>query len=280
MYSKPKTKSYSVTKMDINTLPFYEISESVKDAGVSKTAVIDSWAETYGIKFHNWVYPQILAHVGKWTPVRTDLGPFDPVETLKQACQNNPQNTGIYLFTQSNSRYLQKQACLEGAPYCGLVPLVLAAFKKYQDISYNSWSREGLKYIVNPGLYEAMTEEVPEYTLEELLEFRSTGLTTKSGARAGTVRSAQTTYGLNGLPYHLHRDDDLIKGPGQLSQISRMIICQTWCAHPSWRNKYMILNHQDWDSIPDPLVLEDPVKETFENTTKPSKNSFPDLPWL
>jgi hypothetical protein len=174
---------------------------------------------------------------------------------LKDNCKKDPFNMGLYYFCMHNTRHLAKQYTSDNAPYCALVPLILAAHKKMNGIAYSDWDATELNYVVNPALYVAMTTIVPEYTREELLEFRTTGLTVKSGDKAGVVKSPVTTYSLNGLPWTVGER----VGPGQLPQLVRMMVCQTWCAHPSNRNKYMILDPADWDGMPEPLITADPL---------------------
>ena len=279
-----KPKTYSATKLDIKNLPFAELAETCQADYENAQTYVDAWAEQY-TKYKTWIYPQVLAHLGRWTPVRNEQGQFCGKRTVSHNCGSSLYERGIYFFAMSSSRYVTKQTSKEGIEYCGLVPIILSAFKKFQDIPYSAWSRETLKHIVDARLCATMLTEVPDYPRNLLVEWRQQGLTVKTGPKAGTVKSATSTFGLYGLPQTATFENQFgetvtVEGPGVLNKLSAMILCQTWCAHPQWRNKYMILSHSDWDSIPDPLIEEDPVNQTFENTTKPSKNRFPDLPWL
>lgn len=270
-FSKPQ-------KQTLDSLPFANLAEEVQPVWQDEKArqlVIDSWSETYGIKHKAWVYPQILARVKDWSVVRNETGLISAKNLLKTSVKHNPEHQGIYCFLMSNHRYLTKQASVEGLPYCAFVPLILAAFKKYAAIPYSQWDRNEVSMVINPSLYEAATLKPPHFSREELLELRAEGLRVKTGPKANTQRSPITTYGLHGLPWELA---DGRAGMGQLPQLTRMMLCQTWCAHPSLRNEYMILDPDNWDELPDPLVSEHwevPHAKTYEKPDLPVMK----LPW-
>jgi hypothetical protein len=152
------------------------------------------------------------------------------------------RDMGIYRFIMMDGRssYLEKMGNGDAKKYCTLVPLILYAHKLYNNVDYSRWERETLNYVVNESLCEAMLTETPQLTTERLLELRDIGLIS-----AGKSRSAVTTYSL----YHL--------GGTELSECNtlvKLMLCQTWAAHPSNRTKYMILDPMNWDKMPTPLV--------------------------
>lgn len=279
-----KPRAYSATKLDISQLPFDLLAETCQNDYSNAQAHVDSWAEQYA-KHKTWVYPQMLALIGRWTPVRNESGEFCGKLTVSHNCRT-PHNRGIYFFAMSSSRYVLKQTSKEGVEYCALVPIILSAFKKFQDIPYSAWSRDTLRHVVDARLCATMLATVPDYPRELLLQWRTEGLTVKTGPRSGTVKSATSTFGLYGLPksvsFTTKTAGELVtvEGPGVLSKLSAMILCQTWCAHPQWRHKYMILSHHDWDYMPDPLILEDPLNAPLNSPEVKPKDSYPDLPWL
>lgn len=110
-----------------------------------------------------------------------------------------------------------------------------------------------------------MGATVPEYSKEELIEFRNQGLTTQSGKDAGIQKSAISTYGIYGLSKQL---EDGRTGLGSLPQLTRIMLLQTWCAHPSVRSKYSILDPNDWDNMPDPLIEEDVLEPVSKSKLK------------
>jgi hypothetical protein len=144
--------------------------------------------------------------------------------------------------------------------YCTLVPLILYAHKLYNNVDYSRWERETLNYVVNDSLCEAMLTETPQLTTERLLELRDIGLIS-----AGKSRSAVTTYSL----YHL--------GGTELSECNtlvKLMLCQTWAAHPSNRTKYMILDPMNWDKMPTPLIDVN-IFKTPQPQVAPSRSAEP-----
>lgn len=142
----------------------------------------------------------------------------------------------------------------------------MSAFKTMQNIKYSEWNE--VQYVMNPSLLEAVSIEIPDYTKDELLAFRTVGLTVQTGRAAGATKPAHTTYGIYGVD---KETEDGRCGLGSVPQLSRMILLQTWCAHPSNRSPYSILDIKDWDNMPEPLIAED-VLETG------SKLKF-EMPW-
>lgn len=253
-----KPKQYTTTKLDIKSLPFEQLGQDCSADPTNAVALVENFMSAYNVKHSSWIYPQVLAHLGRWVPVRAlNSEFFCGRETARYSCRGNNFNAGVYFFCMTSSRGVLKQASAEGRDYCALVPLILSAFKKYQDIPYSKWSRESLKYIVDERLCSSMLAEVLDYTADEIMTFRETGLQVKTGVKAGTIKSASQTYGLNALPKVISRSGVEYTGPGTLNQLSRMIICQTWCAHPKYRSKYMILSHKNWDELPAALIIDD-----------------------
>lgn len=152
------------------------------------------------------------------------------------------RDMGIYRFIMMDGRsdYLEKMGTGEAKKYCTLVPLILYAHKLYNNIEYSQWERETLHYVVNEALCEAMLTETPQLTPERLLELRNIGL-----MQAGKPRSPSSTYSL----YRLG-DTEL----SECSTLVKIMLCQTWAAHPSNRTKYMVLDPMNWDKMPVPLV--------------------------
>lgn len=156
--------------------------------------------------------------------------------------KNSPRDLGIYRFLMMDGRseYLDKMGTGEAKKYCTLVPLILYAHKLYNNVDYSRWERETLHYVVNESLCEAMLTETPQLTPERLLELRNIGL-----VQAGKPRSPSSTYSL----YRLG-DTEL----AACSTLVKIMLCQTWAAHPSNRTKYMVLDPLNWDTLPTPLI--------------------------
>lgn len=249
MFNKPRSRNFSGGgNNSIDSLPFEELAETCNFKNYEQ--IVEEWSNRYALKLKTWVYPQALARVGKWTLSRNESGLFSGKELIVKNCKTDEVNKGLYWFLMCDSRQLNKQ--YQQTEYCSMVPLILSAFKKFHNIEYSQWDREELHYVVSPKLLEAMTTVPPDYSVEELLQFRVKGLTMGTGSRnPGHQKSPVTTYNLHHLPKQL---EDGRVGPGHLPPLTRMMLCQTWCAHPSNRSKYMITNPLDWDNMPAPLV--------------------------
>lgn len=170
-------------------------------------------------------------------------GTISGIQYLKDNLDpKSPRDMGIYRFVMMDARssYLDKMGNGEAKKYCTLVPLILYAHKLYNGVDYSRWERETLHYVVNESLCEAMLTETPQLSVERLLELRNIGL-----MQAGKPRSPSSTYSL----YRLG-DTEL----GECPTLVKIMLCQTWAAHPSNRTKYMILDPMAWDKMPTPLV--------------------------
>jgi hypothetical protein len=190
-------------------------------------------------------------------------GTISGIQYLKDNLDpKSERDMGIYRFIMMDGRsdYLEKMGTGEAKKYCTLVPLILYAHKLYNNVDYSRWERESLHYVVNEALCEAMLTETPELTTERLLELRNIGL-----MQAGKPRSPTSTYSL----YRLG-DTEL----AECSTLVKIMLCQTWAAHPSNRTKYMILDPMNWDKMPTPLV-DTNIFKTPQPQVAPSRSAEP-----
>jgi hypothetical protein len=260
MWDSFKPKSTTRYVNDVKSLPFDDLEEATtKDYGPQ----VEDFVQKYGLKQKSWVYPQVLAEVASWSYSRRG-DKIDTKEFLAKNCKQSARNKGIYWFLMWDRRALDKQYV--HTEFCALTPLILAAFKKMHGIKYSEWMDPHL--VINPQLYGAITVDYPEYTTSELLEFRHQGLSVQTGKRAGVIKSAPVTYNLYGYPNEL---EDGRPHLGVLPQLTRMMLCQTWCAHPKHRSKYSILDPKSWDTVPPALIDESPI------STPPLEQQ--DTPW-
>ena len=195
-------------------------------------------------------------------------GTISGLEYLKQNLNpKDPKVMGMYRFLMLDSRsdYLEKMGAGENKKYCTLVPLILYAHKLYNEVPYSQWERETLEYVVNDALCEAMLTETPEIEPERLLELREIGL-----MQAGTRRNPQTTYSL----YRLGNTE-----LGNFNSLVKIMLCQTWAAHPTNRTKYMILDPLNWDHMPPPL-LDGDIFKAATATAVTARPHTAGSPWL
>lgn len=261
MFKSYQRKDFTKVVNSLESLPFHDLSDCIPDDYGSR---VEDFYKAHALASKPWFYPQAIARVAKWTLSRSG-DKFDG----KALVVNNVKtdwDKGLYWVLMCDKRALAKQ--YQSTQYCSLTPLIMSAFKTMQGINYKDWTN--VHYIINPNLLDACNSIIPVYTTEELLEFRSNGLMTQTGKDAGVVKNAVTTYGIYGLTKEL---EDGRCGLGSLPQLTRMMLLQTWCAHPSIRSKYSILDPNDWDNLPEPLVVED----ALEPPTKSRLNI--QMPW-
>lgn len=235
-------------------------------------AISEIFVPRYSVdKMWTWMMPQVIAHIATLAPrIKVDAtgkieGQVDGVEYIKQYFFNgNPWMEGLYRFLMIDTRgsYVQQQYKGDARNYCALVPLILYAHKLHNDLPYAAWGRKNLHYVVNDALAQAMTCEVPKLSSERVLQIRNQGLLVKTGAKAGETRKPTTTYKLYSI-----QETEL----GHLPELAQTMIAQIWCAHPENRTKYMVLDPEDWDRIPPPLINTDIFKPEPDQPLKPSK---------
>jgi hypothetical protein len=106
-----------------------------------------------------------------------------------------------------------------------------------------------------------------------LLEIRTQGLTQRSGIKAGQMKPAESTWSLAGIA-----DTEL----GHLPKLTQTILTQIWLAHPVHRSNLMILDPQNWDHMPEPLIaptiFKQPIKESEAINAKETAKTL--LPWM
>lgn len=243
----------------------------------------EDFSKRYTLVSHSsWLPPQIVAHFGNWRSVKDPLdesgATFSPRLTLARnlGSEATDWEKGLYYFTMYAKRgdLIEKQYQEPANNYCALVPLILSGFKKHQNINYSQWSRDMLEHIVEPQLYEAMVCEVPDLSSQELLGIRDKGMEIRTGKNAGGHRSPVSTYKLYGVAG---------TAVGELPWLAQVMMTQIWCAHPSNRNKYMVLDPKNWDGMPEPLVSVDVFKAPAKSVFQPkAHDAFSDdlPPWL
>jgi len=225
-----------------------------------------------------WLWPQILAHYGSWQVQYQDNTP-DLLETLKHNIQQ-PWDLGLWTLVTKVPRSLlvRSQTQPDSVNFSTLVPVILAALKRDQNISYRLWPRGDLHRVMPRGLWECLEwadsepgEACRGLGSEELIKIRTEALVTKSGKTAGKPKNPLSTWTLTGL-----QGTPLWGTPRLVSTM----LCQVWVAHPQLRTGYMILDPWDLDRIPPSLWGENlfSPNENFENE-KPQTNTELKLPW-
>lgn len=227
---------------------------------------VESWAKSNYILAKPWALEQMLAHISRWPLVYKD-NKIDGAATVMNAVRSSEMNRGIWLLATTRNRgTIVKAQSSVGLPYSALVPLILAAFKKYKSIEYTQWTNT--KYCFDPKLQEAINTELELWEACQnlgstaLQEVLNCGLVYKSGEKAGELRNPMTTYKIYG-------DSGTIVD--ELSDLAKVMLLQFWIAHPQNRNKYMILDPHNWDLMPESRIAGDfglgsknKIKENYE----------------
>lgn len=237
--------------------------------GSELTALVEKFATDYQLKKNaEWFLSQMLAKIGTLELRKNDSGKYSAKHLFLDHFKSNDTMMGMWLLSRhpTRSTFLDKQTDIKHRNYCSLVPLIMSAFKRFQNVPYMDWDPSEIHGITEKGLAEVMTlTTLPEVSVDEVLAIRDESLKVKTGNDAGSLRSALTTYSL-----YTPAGTALSGTPLLL----RIMMCQTWCAHPHNRTKYMILNPLDWDDMPDPLITMDPIA-----SGKASKYTDANLPW-
>jgi len=189
--------------------------------------------------YSSWLLPQLVAHFGTWKLQQCGK------TTVKYNCVGKHNIVLYRLAMLRRSQLIKNQT--QTPEYAQLTPLILLGLKRHQGFSYEQFRDfSGLNYLLEPQLYEALVlEEMPQLTNTRLLEIRQQGLTYMTGKNAGQTRQAESTWKLYGI-----QGTEI----GRLPTLTQTILAQIWLAHPKHRRNTMILNLNDWDSQPEPLI--------------------------
>jgi hypothetical protein len=273
-------KKQSITELDHKSI------ESMTEVELT------AYATKYLSVHHKWLLPQLVAAFGSWQLVKNQ-GVIDVLATLKLACEHNSENTAYWRLSRViRSSLIPSQ--VKSPEYSTLVPLILAGFKRMQGIKYELWrGLEHLEYVLEPRLLEAVNIDASalgnggnfsdggnggnfsDLGSARLLEIRTQGLTQKSGVKAGQMKNPETTWSLTGI-----QDTEI----AHLPKLTQTLLTQIWVAHPVHRNNLMILDPNNWDLMPEPLLPTNVFKTTepkemVNQINKTLINNIPNLPW-
>lgn len=262
-----------ITKQDIYELDLKAIN-SMTDTE------LEEFCETNKLShFHGWLLPQMVAHFGSWTLVSTAEGQIDVLATLKQNIGNDPKLQAIWKLSRVK-RSLLIPIMSKAPEYGTLTPLVLMGLKRMQNIPYQSWrGLPNLEYVLESRLLEATDLNAEELQIccslgsDRLLELREQGLMQRTGAKAGQLKKPESTWSLTGMA-----GTEI----AHLPKLTQTMLTQIWLAHPSLRTPYMILDPNNWDNLPVPLLTPDIFKAPEpEVVRKPKPEPVVDkLPWM
>lgn len=237
----------------------------------------EAWAESMELShLAPWLLPQLVAWFGTWKLIFSD-DKIDCLKTIKHNCPD-PQSRAFYTLSRiKRSVLVQNQT--KSPDYATLTPLILMGLKRMAGVNYESWrTARDLSWMLEPRLYEAaminhgVLEQVNSLGSDRLVEIRNQGLLARTGVKAGQMKPAKSTWSLTGI-----QDTEL----GSLPKLTQTILTQCWLAHPESRTPYMILDLNDWDAMPQPLLTNDIFKvvQKQEPTKKQTKELANIMPW-
>ena len=252
-------------KQDIKHFPFQEYK------GLGSEALELLAQEHKLTNLNSWMLPQILAHYGSWDLVWNN-GKVDSNATAKKNITSD-WHLGLWQVCTKLKRgsLVKIQSSPIGVNYSSLVPLILAGVKRHQDVKYMQWDIKPDSKLVHKELLEAMFVDKFYCDLgsERLMDIRRQGLMVKSGAKMGSYSPAVSKWALTGI-----QDTELHEVP----KLAATILTQIWVADPSLRTNLMVLDLQDWDLMPKPLIEQDIFIHESNKSVHSTAEVF-DLPW-
>lgn len=226
--------------------------------------LIEDFASKYRLSAGaDWFWGQAVARFAMLPLAKNENGLYSAKALVINHIRDDSVLKALLILAKypKRSSLVDKQTEAKVRNYCSLVPLVMSAFKKINNIGYAAWDPSEINGIVEPNLCAAMSlPSLPEVSRDEVIETRELALTPKTGKSAGVMRSPLSTYSL-----YIPADSPLY----DLPTLAKIMMCQTWCAHPNNRTNLMVLNPLEWDDMPEPLI------ETNIFTSR-STNSVPD----
>lgn len=217
-------------KKSLFSIPLQDLSsryDDLDEEGFEANAILlaNQFATDFELKKHDdWFMGQALAQ-------------FIDVANPVKAIASNPRLQGIWILFKYCTRSLLVKKQTDDPNYSSLVPLIPSVYKKYHGKNYSSWSEKDLEILLPDELFKAMTYRLV-LDASDIMAFRGTALKGKS---------AESTYNL-----YFPKESKLFGTP----KLFQHMVCQTWCAHPLNRTKYMILDPSNWDNMPAPLISD------------------------
>lgn len=247
--SPTRKMSYNYSKKIISAIPFSK--EFLADEKNIESLKANS----------SWIIGAAQALINKeFNLIRNSSGLIDPEASLAAFIEKHTleervwfQNLIKYLTIEKRSEIVL-DAQTKVPNYSALVPLFLAPFKMYRDVGYSEWDWANplMKLFVDPYLLDActiLTDLKP--SLEEKIAAREYSRLIKSGIKKGQVKSLTSTTSISSKAFEHNIEYN------ELPRLRKIMECQVWVAHPSLRTKYMILDVNDMDNMPEPLDQEE-----------------------
>lgn len=242
----------------------------------------DNWFKTNSIasKFPA-IFDEHLRYIANNFKLNTKAtGKIDGLEFCKDNLDpDSEEDRGFHrLYLTSRRKLLTYDKKLYRCRFNSLVPLIPYAFKLLKDVPYSDWDRATINRVVDPNLAAFMQYDSGDtgssfyyysrYGLSEqsIIDVRNKLLLIKSGPKEGTYKNPATHY-----PSTAHKCMEF--SAKNIPVLGCIAATQLWAAHPKNRTQYMILDPNDWDSMPPALVTPD----VFDDEPKPKFGSNSDV---
>lgn len=245
MTFKLKPKTYTTNTHNLEDLPIEKLGEGLLKFPEHKVHLINAFTETYSFKRkgNSWMLDQLVATFNRRFPAKKDGNKYSIKATL-QDIRKDPYTWALLqiVTTLGSTNLVANQG--EDPRYSALVPLFLASYKMYNNIGYEEWDREGFQYILHPKQAELLKTDLTRYKeLEQ--KFLDNG---------GSLEELRLQLCSGKLPHKIYSPT---LSNTIFSEFSKYFACmklQLWVAAPATRHKYMILDLENLDNMPDPLV--------------------------
>lgn len=213
-------------------------------------------------KVRTFISPDFLLNLELWLAaqdlVKNSTDKYDAELTISAIKSDNLKQALKFIYLAPRSMLYSKMKTGK-EKFCVLVPLFLAAHKKYNNVKYEEWDKESkyFKFLVGESLWDSITpwigHDFSDLDIKEM--------------RAQHVKSLEDWSG-----YSVYYNDISWTASAWI----RHIVLQTWMAHATKRNKYMILDINNWDNIPD--ALDEVLTSTVGNKQN-KKDKSEDIPF-
>ena len=260
-------------KKELNSFPFHKYAEISLS-----TDILASFRQQA-----NWLLPQAMAFLASFPLVKTTGGAISMSETWKLWLHHVRSGEATVLGAPVSFDWFRglirilnyaprgeilgsrmTQSKPEGARWSAAIPLILSAFKEYNNVPYAAWDLDPKSIQCftdkNIGTLLLLYPYESPFTKEELLEIRDETDNGKPVTQRTTITTCSNVE-FNSLPKHL-----------------KTMLCQVWVWHPSIRHKLAITNLHHLDEPAEPLITSE-VFDIWGEPPKPIKTSNEGIPW-
>jgi len=196
--------------------------------------------------FLNTIYPilasvKLIAKDGKFSPSQTLAALGDVIETPYLNFSKDQFRGYFMLVTKIAPTAWIRNPMTQEPKFSALTPLFLAAHKLHNDVDYESWDFEdpAIKHLLSDRLIELRTFKDHDFSTIDKLKLRDeVMLVKKSGEIQDPIKYPTSKT--------LYIGDMQVKATALLP----VILSQVWLANKKYRTNLMVLDPNNWDSIP------------------------------